>query len=137
MSDAQSPGLELEIKTSQAGWLGRLAKAYQKQTPVVVVDDGNVGIDPSSDSLLAMGRRAELGPRDWTAVAVALGVAATGAYLVVMAILDPEPFSKIGLALGAGTALVLGGGFSAIHVLTNVRPPRVHLSARGIEIAWD
>jgi hypothetical protein len=126
-----------QIKTSEPGWLARLATAYKSHSPVLVVDDGNVGIDPSSDTLLEMGRRARFGVRDWIAVVVALGVAATGAYLVVMAILDPEPFSKIGLALGAGTVMVLGGGFSAIHVLTNVKPPSVRLSPRGIEISWD
>jgi hypothetical protein len=127
----------LVVRTSEPGWLALLAGAYRHRSPVLVIDDGRVGIDPGSDTLLNMGRRANFGARDWAAVAVALGVAATGTFLVVTAIMDPEPFSKIGFALGAGAVLVLGGGFSAIRVLTNVKPPSVRLSPRGIEISWD
>jgi len=34
-----------------------------------------------------------------------------------MAVLDPEPYSKITFALGSGTLLTFGGGFGAIRIL--------------------
>ena len=45
---------DLVIRTSEAGWLGRLAKVYKERRPVTVVDDENVGIDLSTQSLLDM-----------------------------------------------------------------------------------
>jgi hypothetical protein len=64
-------------------------------------------------------------------------VSSVGAFLVVMAVLDPEPYSKIGFALGAGATMTMGGGFAAIRVLTRQKPPRVTVSPVGFEIAWD
>ena len=128
----------LVVRTSQQGWLEQLARAYRDHANISLIDDANVGLDPSRDTLLTMGRRAQFGFRDWVAVVITLGVAATGAFLVVMAILDPEPFSKIGFALGAGVVMTMGGGFSAIRILTNVRPPTVRLGRNGIvEISWE
>jgi hypothetical protein len=126
-----------EIKTSQNGWLAKVAKAYKSKTPVLIVDDANVGIDPSKDTLLSMGKKADLGAKEWTAVAIGVGVAATGAYLLIAAILDPEPFSKVGLAIASGATLLFGGGLSAIRVLTNHKPPHVKITPRGFEIYWD
>jgi hypothetical protein len=125
------------IKTSQSGWLEKLAGIYRKREHAILVDDAELGVDPGRDSLLSMGKRARLSAREWSAILIALGVAATGTYLLVMAILDPEPFSKMGMAIGSGTLLVLGGGLMAIRVLTRIKPPNVRVSARGFEIGWD
>jgi hypothetical protein len=127
----------LIIKTSEAGWLPKIVKAYQDRATLVIVDDAGVGIDPSQDTLFAMGKKAGLQARDWTAVAVALGMAATGIYLLLAAIADPEPFSKMAFTIGAGTSLIMGGGFGAIKVLTGHKPPNVRASSRGFEVSWD
>ena len=66
-----------------------------------------------------------------------MGVAASGAYLLVMAIVDPEPFSKIAFALGAGAVLTMGGGFTAVRVLTKMKPPNIKVGTKGFEICWD
>jgi hypothetical protein len=124
------------IKTSERGWLERVAKAYRSREAVVVVDDAQVGFDPG-ESLLESAVHARLSPREFAAVAVAVGMGAAGVGMVVLAFLDPEPTSKLGLLVGGGVACVLGGGFGAIRVLTRVKPPRVTLTPRGIEIGWD
>ena len=128
---------ETTIKTSERGWLAEIAKAYKARTPVVVIDDANVGIDPGKDSLFIMGKKAKLSTEEWVAVMVALGMAIAGGYLLVMAILDPEPFSKMAFALGSGSILVLGGGFASIRILTNHKPPNVKMTTRGFEVHWD
>ena len=127
----------LTIKTTTDDWLRLLAAAYTSQTPVTLVDDAGLGVDPVHQTLLEMGKKAHLTVSDWMAVVVALGVSSVGAFLVVMAVLDPEPYSKIGFALGAGAVMTMGGGFAAIRVLTKQKPPRVRLSPAGFEIAWD
>jgi len=84
-----------------------------------------------------MGQKGKLTTPEWVAVATSLGVAATGAFLVVMAVVDPEPFSKIGFALGAGSVMTLGGGFAAVRILTRQKPPTITVSAKGFEISWS
>lgn len=129
MSDESQFGLV--IKTSSPGWLASLAKAYQSQTSVALIDDARIGVDPINDTLLDMGKKANLSQREWIAVLVALGVGVVGAYLLVMAILDPEPYSKIAFALGTGALLVAGGGFAAIRVLVGHKPPNIKVSSSG------
>ena len=127
----------LTIKTTTEDWLRLLATAYTSQTPITLVDDAGLGVDPVHHTILEMGKKAHLTISDWMAVVVALGVSSVGAFLVVMAVLDPEPYSKIGFALGAGATMTMGGGFAAIRVLTRQKPPRVTVSPVGFEIAWD
>jgi hypothetical protein len=125
-----------EIATSQSGWLLELTRAYKAKEPVRLVDDARIGINPETETLLLMGRKAHLSPHEWSAVLVCLGVSGLGAYLLVMAILDPEPFSKIAFALGTGALLVGTGGFMAVKVLTKMKPPSVRVTPLGFEIDW-
>ena len=129
MSDSSE--YPLAIRTSSNGWLTSLAKAYKTKTSLMLIDDANIGVDPLRDTLLDMGRKANLSVREWIAVLFSLGMGAVGAYLLVMAIIDPEPFSKISAALAAGTFLVASGGFTAIHSLTGHKPPNVELGPKG------
>ena len=126
------------IRTSSPNWLAALARAYQSQLSVELIDDARLGVDPLRDTLLQMGRKANLSKREWLAVLVALGVGLAGAYLLVAAILDPEPYSKIAFALATGAALLASGGFAAIRVLVGHKPPNIRLSARGgFEIRFE
>jgi hypothetical protein len=133
--DAETP--DSTIRTSQKGWFERLATAYRDRQPVLLVDDARVGIDPMSQSLVAMGIRAGLSPADWAAVGVAVGMSAAGVMMVVLAFLDPEPTSKLGLLVGGGAVCVLTGGLTAVAVLTRRRPPNIEMSAGGFKISWE
>jgi hypothetical protein len=132
---------ELVVNTSNPDWFTQLARAYKLRSHVVLVDDAKVGINPESETLLAMGLRAKLNPREWAAVLVALGLLGMGAWLIVMAVLDPEPYSKIIGAITAGAILFGTGGFAAIRILTKHKPPKVTVSTKGLaiafEIAWE
>ena len=125
------------IRTSQPGWFERLAKAYRDRQPVLLVDDARVGIDPQSQSLVAMGIKAGLSVADWAAVGVAVGVSAAGMMMVVLAFLDPEPTSKLGLLVGGGAVCLLTGGLTAVAILTRRRPPTIEMSAAGFKIRWE
>ncbi len=132
-----SEATELTIRTSEQGWLAQLAKAYRNRDQVVLIDDANVGIDPSSQSLLDMGLKTGLSRKEWAAVLIAGGMTLFGAAVIILAILDPDPTSKLGLLIASGAVLTLGGGFSAIRILTKHKPPKVRVSRKGIEIEWD
>jgi hypothetical protein len=125
------------IKTSTVGWLESLAKAYKERQAVILQDDAQIGIDPKSDTLLRMVLKAKLSPREIAGVVISLGVSVLGAWLVVMAVLDPEPYSKVAAVIATGAAMVLGGGFLAVRILTDVKPPNVVVGPRGFEIYWD
>jgi hypothetical protein len=129
---------EMMIKTSSVNWFAQLARAYKMRTRVVLVDDAQVGINPESETLLEMGRRARLTPREWGGVMVSLGMSLMGAWVMLMAVLDPEPYSKVVTTIVAGAALLGGGGLAAIRILTHHKPPKVTVSPLGgFEIAWD
>jgi hypothetical protein len=135
---ADPQNASLTIRTSQPGWLTSLARAYEAKTSVHLLDDATIGINPINETLLDMGRKANLSMREWIAVLISLGVGATGAYLLVMAILDPEPFSKIAFALGTGAFLIFGGGLSAVRILTGHKPPNIRVSPTGgFEIRFE
>lgn len=127
---------QLTIRTSQKGWLTELAKAYKDQTPALVIDDANVGIDPSTHTLFDMGRKADLSTAEITAVCVSCGMSIAGIGMVLLAFYDPEPTTKLGLLIASGAVLALTGGFSAIYILTKKKPPNIKVGKNGIEIAW-
>jgi hypothetical protein len=54
---------ETRIKTSDQRWLERLARAYKERMPVSLVDDANVGIDPSTQTTFQIARGPEC-PRE-------------------------------------------------------------------------
>ncbi len=74
---------------------------------------------------------------DWAAVGVSVGISAAGLAMVVLAFLDPEPTSKLGLLVGGGAVCVLTGGLTAVGILTRRRPPNIEVSAGGFSIRWE
>jgi hypothetical protein len=128
------------IKTSDAGWLERLARAYKEREPVVVMDDLGVGIDPTRQTVFDMARHVRLSAREMAAVAISIGMSGAGVLMIVLAFLDPEPTSKLGLLVGGGALCVFTGGLTAIRILVSHKPPRVHVEAGKIarfDISWD
>ena len=127
----------LTVRTSDPGWLEELARAYREEREVLVVDDAGIGLDPNSQSLLGMGRAAGLSRREWAGVGVSLGLSGVGLWMVVAAVASPEPTSKLGLLIAGGSVLMFSGGFSAIRLLTDRRPPVVEVTRLGLRISWE
>ena len=57
--------------------------------------------------------------------------------MVVLAVLDPEPTSKLGLLVGGGAVCVLSGGLTAVAILTRRRPPTIEMGPGGFKIRWE
>lgn len=125
------------IRTSEKDWLARLTTAYRARVAVELIDDAQVGIDPAQQSLLQMGLAGRLTGRQWTAVSIAGGMTIFGATMVVLAFLDPDPTSKLGLMVGSGALLALTGGFQTIRLLTGKKPPSITISKQGVHIGWE
>lgn len=139
MPDPQLPATSAPatIRTTEPEWLPRLTRAYRQHAQVELIDDAGVGIDPATQSLLQMGLAGRLSRREWTAVSVAGGMTVFGAGMVIAAILDPDPTSKLGLLVGSGALLALTGGFQTIRVLTRQKPPSITITAKGVHIGWE
>jgi hypothetical protein len=125
------------IRTSETGWFKALASTYRNRTPVTLIDDAKIGINPSDQSLFQMGVKAKLTLEEWIAVGVSIGIGFAGIAMIILAIVDPEPTSKLGLLVGSGCVCLLGGGFGAVKTLTKERPPNIQISLEGIKISWD
>jgi len=124
------------VRTSDPNWLRTLALLYRARQAGVLVDDAGLGIHPGDQTLLQMARDTGLSRREIASVCVALGMSGAGLTMVILAFLDPEPTSKLGLLVAGGTVCVLGGGFSAIRILTHHKPPNIRATPHGIEISW-
>jgi len=124
------------VRTSDPNWLRTLALLYRARASGVLIDDAHLGIHPGDQTLLQMARISGLSRREIAGVSVALGMSGAGVTMVILAFLDPEPTSKLGLLVAGGTVCVLGGGFSAIRILTHHKPPNIRATAHGIEISW-
>jgi hypothetical protein len=134
-TDALAPSAT--IRTSEQDWLPRLTQAYRERMQVDLIDDAKLGVDPATQNLLQMGATGRLTRREWTAVGLSSGMTLFGVALVVAAIVDPEPTSKLGLLVGSGALLALTGGFQTIRLLTRQKPPSITITAKGIHIGWE
>ena len=124
------------VRTSDPNWLRSLALLYRARASGLLIDDAHLGINPEDQTLLQMARISGLSRREIAGVSVALGMSGVGVTMVILAFLDPEPTSKLGLLVGGGAVCVLGGGFSAIRILTHHKPPNIRATPHGIEISW-
>lgn len=131
----QDEHLEI-VRTSQPRWLDALARNYKARSPVLLIDDAGIGLDPGSQTLLLMAKHAGLSQREVAGACVAAGMSAVGIAMIVLAFIDPEPTSKLGLLVAGGTVCTLYGGFSALRIFTRHTPPNVSVGAHGIEISW-
>lgn len=128
---------ELIIRTSELGWFSALARAYKEREPVLVIDDAEVGFNPADESLLEIARKSKLGIREIAGACVALGMSAVGVGMVLAAVLDPEPISKLTVLVAGGIGLAATGGLTAVWILTGRRPPNVIAGTRGLQIRWE
>jgi len=126
-----------EIRTSQPDWLPRLFQSYETREAFQFIDDRGFGVDLTR-SLFVVSLRAGLSLKEWFAVLAALGITGFGAFMVVVAILDPEPISKLGLLIAAGAVLFFTGSVSILKILVGLHPPNVTVSpTNGVVISWE
>lgn len=125
------------IKTTEPDWSKKMARAYRFREPVILVDNAKLGVDPANQSWISMAKQSGLSKAEWIAFFVSLGFGVTGIRLMIAAILDPEPTSKLGLLVSAGFTLAITGGMTAVRVLTGIKPPRINSNKIGFDISWE
>jgi hypothetical protein len=125
------------IRTSERGWFAALVRAYKEERPVRVIDDAGVGFDPNDDTLFDCACRSHLAPREIIAACLAGGMSLVGALLMLAAVVDPEPASKVSLFVVTGGLLTASGTWAAVYILTSKKPPNVKVGPQGAELWWE
>ena len=110
------------IKTSEKGWVDRAMKAYTKKREFNLVDDANLGLSQkdvrSALSLMSFLRKEkQLNIKELSAILFGLGITASGVWIVLAAIADPEPTSKLTLLIAGGLVLALTGSLGTLRAL--------------------
>jgi hypothetical protein len=110
------------IKTSDNEWLEKSLKQYTEKNEFTFLDDANLGLtkdDLKSAIKLIKAAKSKGGKtiKQITAVLVGLGVSAAGITIVILAIFDPEPTTKLGLLITGGFFLAITGAYGTLRAL--------------------
>lgn len=126
-----------ELKTSDPQFFEKAIPYYKEKEPFTIVDDAGWKLtkeDVASAIALIAAARAKGGTPIKRIVTVlgSMGVAGMGIVLILIAVFDPEPTSKLAILLVGGTVLVVGGGLTILWALG--APWRVKVSKDSFEI---
>jgi len=110
------------IATSDPTWFQKALEAYRRGERFTLRDDAGVGLSAAAlGSGVALIRFVVvLGVVPWREVLIVLtglGLSVVGIWLILVAVADPEPTSKLGILLAGGVALIFTGGASILYAL--------------------
>lgn len=114
--------MNLLIKTSDTEWLKAAIEAYSKKQTFTLVDDAKLGLNEkdlvSAVSLIrAAKKKAGFSFKIIAQSLTSIGITGAGIYIVILAIADPEPTSKLGLLITGGLILAVTGSLGALSSL--------------------
>ncbi len=120
-NNVKTEGIKI-IKTSDKDWVSAAVKAYTKKVEFNIVDDAELGLSEkdvkSAMNLLAfMKKERKMSIKDISSVLVGLGITAGGIWIVLAAIADPEPTSKLTLLIAGGLILAITGSLGTLRSL--------------------
>lgn len=110
------------IRTSEVNWFESAINCYSEKTRFTFIDDANIGItdeDLKSAFNLILGVRKKT-VQTWKSIVgvlAGMGISGMGIYIIGLAIVDPEPTTKLGLLVGGGLVIVLTGSLGALYSL--------------------
>ena len=121
------------IHTKQLKWLDFALKAYKEKREFEIIDDAGLGLSArdvkSAVNLLSfMKKEKRITIKEISAVLVGLGITSSGLWIILAAIADPEPTSKLGLLVAGGLLLALTGSFGTLSALG----VKFSVSAKGL-----
>jgi hypothetical protein len=114
--------MNLLIKTSNTEWLKTAIEAYSKKKAFTLLDDAKIGLTEkdliSAVTLIRVAKKKAGLPFKTIAQALtSIGITGAGIYIVILAIADPEPTSKLGLLITGGLILAVTGSLGALSSL--------------------
>lgn len=110
------------IHTSNPNWVKQAMKAYTNKQAFNLVDDAEIGLNEkdvaSAVNLMRfLKKENHLSVKELAQILVGLGITASGIWMVMAAIADPEPTTKLGLLIGGGLVLALTGSLGTLRAL--------------------
>jgi hypothetical protein len=110
------------IHTTDANWVKKAIKAYTNKQEFNLVDDAEIGLTEkdvaSAVNLMKfLKKENHLSVKEIAQILVGLGITATGVWMVMAAIADPEPTTKLGLLVGGGLVLAITGSLGTLRAL--------------------
>ena len=114
--------MNLILKTSNTEWLKIAIDNYSKKQAFTLVDDANIGLTEkdlvSAVTLIrAAKKKGGFSIRTIAQALTSIGITGAGIYIVILAIADPEPTSKLGLLITGGLILAVTGSLGALSSL--------------------
>ncbi len=114
--------VEKVVRTSEEDWLERALELYTDKAAFVFVDDAGIGITQkdlqSAVSLIRAAKvKGDFSLKSIMAVLFGLGLSGAGIWMIIAAIADPEPTSKLGLLIAGGVLITLTGGLGTLSAL--------------------
>ncbi len=110
------------IKTSDPKWLEKAIMHYSKKTPFKFLDDAGVGItaEDLKSAVTLIKSSKEKAVSTWRKIAqilAGLGISGSGIWVIWLAVMDPEPTSKLSLLVIGGLTLLFSGGQAVLRAL--------------------
>ncbi len=110
------------IKTSEPEWFETTLKQYSSKNEFIFIDDAQLGLTKtdlkSAVSLIKASKsKGKKTVKTITSVLVGLGLSSSGIWIVILAIADPEPTTKLGLLITGGFILAITGGYGTLRAL--------------------
>ncbi|MBD3286522.1 hypothetical protein GF359_08120 [candidate division WOR-3 bacterium] len=113
--------MDKHIKTTDDKWLEKALRCYRDGIGFKLIDDAEIGIGQkdleSGISLVRAASRRKISLKQIGQMLTGLGIGAAGIWMVIAAIVDPEPTSKLGLLIAGGIVLTLTGGLAVLRAL--------------------
>ncbi len=110
------------VKTSEKDWLERALQLYKSKESFTLIDDANIGLTEKdvSSAVNLMKASVSKGKKSLKNIVLALtglGFSGVGVYLIIAAIMDPEPTSKLGLIVSVGGIMAVSGSLATFASL--------------------
>ena len=114
--------MQKTISTSNVNWLEEALEEYSSKNEFTLIDDKNFKIrdrDLKSAVRLIKASKAK-GGKSITQISkalISLGLSSAGIYVIILAIADPEPTTKLSLLMIGGIVLAISGGYGTLRAL--------------------
>ncbi len=114
--------MNLIIKTSDTEWLKIAIDNYSRKQAFTLIDDAQIGLSEkdlvSAVTLIrAAKKKGGFSIKTIAQALTSIGITGAGVYIVILAIADPEPTSKLGLLITGGLVLAVTGSLGALYSL--------------------
>lgn len=129
----------MKIFTSDNEFIKKILQLFKKRKSFEVYDDKGYGFkkEDFENALNFINKIKETTGLSWNEIGqilTGLGFSTAGIWLVRLAIINPEPISKINLLVTSGVFLILSGGFAILKAFGSNWNVNVNLGGNNFSI---